>query len=306
VLALEKLIKNSKEELLLGEVAISLARINPKNEIALKTLDSLIQKSQNAWIRWHVAKCLGELFPHHTLAIETLKELAQTIRVDSARLSIAQDLWEIAPSNSITASVLVDLIRSTQDDFTRSIAINYLAKIDCFKTIALLEELAQSVQHEFIRWRVTHELSILAPENDLIQPILEELAQSAKASRTRYYAADSLLDVSPSNKPAIKALIELVKCPKKSNNDIDTQTTDNILADASDNAADRLIKSLKTINVLDVVTFLRSCITDEILENNLEKFIRCHNIIGKCVQNMSYPEFEQAWRSSSSTVDATK
>ena len=306
VLTLEKLIKNSKEELLRGQAAITLARINPDNEIALKTLDSLIQKSQNAWIRWHVAKCLGELFPYHKLAIETLKNLAQTIRVDSVRLSMAQDLWKIDPSNSITASVLVELIRSTQDDFTRSIAISYLAKIDCSKTTALLEELAQSVQYEFIRWRVTHELSILAPENDLVQPILEELAQSAKTSRTRYYAADSLLDLSPGNKPAIKTLIELVKSSKRANDDIDTQTTDYFLADASDNAADRLIKSLKTINISDVVTSLRSCLTDEILENNSEKFIRCHSIIGRCAQNMSYPKFYQAWRSSSSTVDATK
>ncbi len=306
LLALEKLINNSKEELIRGKAAISMARINPGNKIAIKTLDSLMQTSQNAWIRWHVAKCLGEFFPHHKLASETLKELAQTIRVDYARLSIAQDLWEIAPSNSITASVLVDLIQSTQDDFTRSLAMNYLAKIDRSKIIVLLEELAQSVQHGFIRWRVTHELYKLAPENDLVQPILEELAQSAKNSQTRYYAADSLLDVSSGNKLAIKTLIELVKSSKQSNDDIDNQTTDALLADVSDNAADRLIKSLKSINISDVVTSLISCLTDESLENNIKKFIKCHSIIGRCTQNMSYPEFYQAWRSSYPTVDAAK
>lgn len=295
LLTLEKLIKNSKEELIRGKAAISLARINPENEIALKTLDCLIHKSQNAWIRWHIAKCLGELFPHHRLAIETLKELAQTIRVDSARLSIAQDLWKIAPNNSITASVLVDLIRSTQDDFTRSIAIDYLTKIDCSQTTALLEEVAQSVQSEFIRWRVIHELSKLAPENDLVQPILEQLAQSAKTSRTRYHAADSLLNLYPGNKPAIKTLIELIKSSNQSNDDIDTQTP-TYLANASDKAADRLIQSFKDINISDIVVSLKILLVDKILENDIEKFIRCHSIIGRCAQNMSYPEFYQAFR----------
>ena len=298
VLALEKVIHDTQEPFIRAEAAISLAKVSHCNPIAFKVLEKLIYTVENKLALWEIAKCLGKMFPNHQKAIKTLEKLIKTVERDYNCLSMAWDLWEINPGNPLTACVLVQLIKYTQDDITRSLAINYLAKINNNQVITLLEELAQISENAFVRWRTTYELSKLFPENRLVKPVMEELAQTAQCIWTRYLAAESLLDVYPNNQIAIKTLLEIVSIWEKANFDADTYEQ---FSKASANATNRLTNNLNAIHMPSIVAALRKFISDENWKTNSEQFIGCHYIIWYCAKNMSYQNFFISWNSSLNT-----
>ncbi len=44
-----------------------------------------------------------------------------------------------------------------------------------------------------------------------------------------------------------------------------------------------------------VVSALKDCLSDEVYQNNFDRFDKCYKVIWNCAENLPYPEFYQAW-----------
>jgi hypothetical protein len=49
--------------------------------------------------------------------------------------------------------------------------------------------------------------------------------------------------------------------------------------------------------MVDVVKELKEYLSDELLENDRDRYKNYYQIIWKCAQTLTYPEFYQAWHS---------
>ncbi len=56
-----------------------------------------------------------------------------------------------------------------------------------------------------------------------------------------------------------------------------------------------LVKNLQGDYLRLAVFRLKNCLTDQIYKNDCERFKDCYSVIWHCAQNMTYPDFYQAW-----------
>ncbi|MEG4201419.1 hypothetical protein QUA45_24560, partial [Microcoleus sp. Pol12A5] len=59
--------------------------------------------------------------------------------------------------------------------------------------------------------------------------------------------------------------------------------------------ADSLLQIMKGKHFATAVSGLKKCLTSEIYKNDFGRNERCHEVIWECAENMTYPEFYQAW-----------
>ncbi len=95
-------------------------------------------------------------------------------------------------------------------------------------------------------------------------------------------AVYSLGEIGVGNENAINALVDLI-----GNQDVDKNT--------KYHAVKSLGIILKDEPMSRVVTDLKAYLSVETSNNNSNLVKKCYGIIWKCAQNMTYPEFHQAW-----------
>ncbi|MEH1910867.1 MAG: HEAT repeat domain-containing protein [Nostoc sp.] len=200
------------------QVAESLGKIDPGNEIAVAALVQLLQSTNldNDTRRW-VAKSLGKIGTGNEIAIAALVQLLQSTNLDNhTRWWVAESLGEINPSNEIAITALVQLLQSTNlDNHTRRWVAESLGKIGTGNEIAiaaLVQLLQSSNLDDFIRRWVAESLGKIGTGNEIAIAALVQLLQSTNQDNdTRRWVAESLGEINPGNEIACAALVQMLQ-----------------------------------------------------------------------------------------------
>ncbi|HEY9671791.1 MAG TPA: HEAT repeat domain-containing protein, partial [Waterburya sp.] len=322
--ALLEVVKLTPNEYIRWQAVDSLEKIDSGNEVVIAVLVQLIESNPYKLTRRQAIKTLGKIGTGNKIAIRALVRLIESTTNTSIRWQAADSLGEIHPGNSIAISVLVQLIKSTEDELTRIQAANSLAKIAPSNEIAIraLSQLIQSTPNESICWQAADSLGKIAPGNPTAIAALVQLTQSTKNGVTRRQAAYSLRKIDPENPTAITALMQLIKSSenqsirKRSDNSLGkfrpgspTVISDlvKLISSTEDEftcrqAGETLRKIIRNEQLIELVTALKNFLSNEIHENDFERFNVCYKLIWHCAQTMPYSAFYQAWHSQPSRI----
>ncbi len=316
--ALVELIGYSGDEDTRIRAAYSLGEIDKDNPVAISALVELIRNSDDEDTRWRAADSLGEIDKDNPVAISALVELIGTLQNEDTRWQPVYSLGKIGKNNPVAIAALVELIRNSGDESTRRLAASSLGKIgkDNPVVISALVELIRNSGNEDTRRRLAaYSLGEIDKDNPVAIAALVELIRNSDDEDTSRYAADSLGKIGKDNPVAIQALVELIRTSQdeknrrqaayslgkiSKNNPVAIHALVELIRTSQDestrrHAADSLGKIMKGQDFATAVSGLKDCLTSEIYENDFTLYHKCCLVIWNCAQNMTYPEFHQAW-----------
>jgi GTPase SAR1 family protein len=169
------------------------------------------------------------------------------------------------------------------DEYTRRLVAESLGKIDPGnpKAIAALIKVIETTKNKDTRNRAAESLEKIGQGNPEAIAALVKLIENSKDKYTRSQAADSLGKIAQGNQEVIAALVKLLK------------TTES--KDTRRSAAESLEKILTPEQYAGVVSALKDCLSDEVYQNDFDRFDQCYKVIWNCAQNLPYPDFYRAW-----------
>ncbi len=318
--ALVELIDTSQNEGSRGIAAFLLGIIDNANPVAIQALVELINTLQDENDRTQAAFLLETIGKGSPVAVAALVELMRTSQEENTRRQAAKSLGEVGEDNPVAISGLVELIRNSCEQNTRMTAANSLGKIDINNSVILVifDELSGSSEEDntmiklaynlakslidnsitlanFDRcdeligtseddntWRsAVNTLGKICKDNLVALSDLVELIGTFQDENTQRRAAVSLGKICKNNPDAIAALVELIRTSQ----DEETRRR----------AAESLQEIMKGKHFATAVSGLKDSLTSEIYENDFSLYEECYKIIWDCAQNMTYPEFHQAW-----------
>jgi HEAT repeat protein len=283
VSALIELIQYSQNESTQRLVAESLGQIDG-NSIVVDTLVELIGKSQDEFTLWQAAESLAKIDKDNPLAINTLVQLIQNSQNDWYRGLAAYSLGKFNKGNSFAINTLVQLIQDSESEDIRRKAADSLGQIDKDNPIAVntLIELIQNSQNELLLSDAAESLGKIGKSNPKAITTLVELIQNTQNEFICLAAVESLGQISQSDTKVVFILVELIQ--NTQNESICWQ------------AADSLTSIVVEFQMVQVITALKGYLLDETYKNDFERYRNCYKVIWHCAQNMSYPDFYQAWQ----------
>jgi hypothetical protein len=296
------------------EAAKSLARIDPGNKTATDFLVKRIEKGIDEYELWVAADSLGRIDPGNETAIATLVQLVnvakdkylrhlgallnlseETSLISLSELKIlikhchllAESLGEINSDNETAITTLEELLNPLNPNLDKDIlnarcyVAESLGKIDPGNktAIAILVELIQKTEDEETRSEAVRILGEIGTGNEKAIAALIELIQNGGDEDELVATAESLGKIDPGNEIAIATLVKLI---------LNGRDEDEI-------AANSLNSILQGDQFPKVVTALKHYMTDLVYENNFSFYSACHDVLWRCAQNMTYPDFYQAW-----------
>ena len=284
IAALVELIRNSGDESTRCQAIKSLGGIGKNNPEAISALVELLDTSQGEYTRMIAAECLVKIDNNNPVTLSALVELLGTSYNMYLNLSeLVNKLEKIGKNNPVAISALVELLGTSENGYTGFIATKCLGAIgkDNPVAIACLVELIRNSGNEDIRCRLAECLGKIDKNNPVAIATLVELIRNSGDPDTRCQAASSLGKIDIGNSVAIATLIELIPNYHPEYSIFDP--------------ADRLLEIMKGKHFATAVSGLKNRLTSEIYKNDLGRNERCHRVIWECAENMTYPDFHQAW-----------
>ncbi|BAZ29342.1 hypothetical protein NIES4074_17850 [Cylindrospermum sp. NIES-4074] len=267
----------------------SLGQIDPGNQTAIDALVKLIADSNvDDSTKRFAASSLGEIGFGNKTAIDALVKLIADSNVrDSTKLFAASSLGEIGFGNKTAIDALVKLIAdSNVRDSTKCQAVSSLGKIGSGNQTAidaLVKLIADSNVDDFTKSEAAYNLGKIDPGNQTaIDALVKLIADSNVHESTKYQAVFSLGEIDPGNQTAIDALVNLIA---------DSNVNDYTKRYAVSSLGEILTKE----QMASVVTILKNCLSDKIYKSNFDLFKECYSLFWDCAQNLTYPDFYQAW-----------
>ncbi|MCC3508800.1 MAG: HEAT repeat domain-containing protein [Microcoleus sp. PH2017_17_BER_D_A] len=183
-------------------------------------------------------------------------------------------------------------------------AIYHLVKLMC------TSQIDEDTQIEVVK-----ELAEIGGSNPVAMSGLVELIGTSEDDNTWRSAIDSLGKIDKDNSVAISALVDLIGTFQDKNtqrraavslgkickdNVVAIATLVDLIRNSNDNiarwqAADILGEIIKGKHFVLALSGLKDCLNSEVYENDFNRYKDRYPIIWACAQNMTYPEFYQAW-----------
>jgi HEAT repeat protein len=282
-------IKNQLFLIIAAEFLPKNAKNYPK---LINSLTRLARTANDEDLRRQAAVSLEMLDPGNSEAIKVLAQLINSANDEDLRRQAAVSLMKINTGNLETIEVLIQLASNTNDRLSLFLVVFYLGRIDPSsearsKAMTVLTHLVDNADDEDLRRQAAVSLETLDSGNLEAIKVLTQLARFANNQSVRKQAAFSLGKIDPGNSEAITILAELY-CN----------------ADDSE-AAWSLNKILTTEKSMQqAVVELRDILSDESSQKNPVRFEKCYEIIWKCAQNLSYPDFYRAWHSPTNSISS--
>ncbi|WP_072926111.1 HEAT repeat domain-containing protein [Microcystis aeruginosa] len=284
ILALIDIIRSSKDESVLQNIAISLGEIRQIREIAISALVDLLHLLKDDWIQDMLIGILGEIGQGNETAILFFIDLLGSSSDDKTRQQAASSLGQIGQGNETAILALIDLLRSSSDEKTVRDTIWSLEKIGQGNETAILAliDLLRSSSNKNIKSTVSNALEKIGKGNEKAILALIDLLHSSSDETTFSLTILTLQKIGQDNETAILALINLLY----------SSSDETILYQATKS----IEKMLQQEQMPKVVTTLKYYL----LKNNYESCFKrySYQILWKCAQTLSYPEFYQAWHAS--------
>lgn len=306
---------------------------SPDNSDSIVTLTKLLHLFRDDSTLIYTAERLGEIDPGNSNAIATLVNLLQTTPVQYiSYLEAFCSLVRISPDNAYVINALTSVLYSADSNYLdllldgdtlKAVADgfrqNKLYDSDISDIIDVLTYRLHSTHDEETFTHVAECLAEFGPGNYLEAiATLTDYLHLIHSDIHLMRVAKSLNKIAPGNSEAIAVLFNLLHTTQKedvlvdtalilskitcSNTDIITSITDFLLT--QDPYINRSVKYLKSIDqrnlLLIVVSNLRYCLNEPICKSNSEfsKYVwlqKIFYILWHCAQNLTYPDFYQAW-----------
>ncbi|OAB57490.1 histidine kinase [Phormidium willei BDU 130791] len=255
------LIQTTKDEDLLISSAQKLSEIDPKNPNIIEALIEAIEIIENNWNPWD-----------------------EWIYYDAIDI-----LWKVSPGNQKVITALVKLIETAKDHWVANEAAEALGKIGQGNTeaVSTLAKILETSKYKDILCLSAETLGKIDFGNRDAIATLIKLTDTSENENIRLWATKSLGKIGQGNPTAIATLVKL--------------TNDNAIMMMKD-AAETLRKILTTRqHYAGVVTALKDCLSDEVCQNDFDRFNKLYEVIWNCAENLPYPEFYQAWHNPPTT-----
>ena len=283
ILALIDLIHLAKDQSILREVAKLLEENDSSDETAILALIDIIRSSKDESVLQNIAMSLGEIRQIREIAISALVDLLHLLilKDDWIQYMLIEILGKIGQGNETAILFFIDLRGSSSDDKTRRQAASSLGQIGQGNETAILAliDLLRSSSNKNIKSTVLNALEKIGKGNEKAILALIDLLRSSSDEKTVRDTIWSLEKIGQGNETAILALINLL-C---------SSSDETILYQATKS----IEKMLQQEQMPKVVTTLKYYL----LKNNYESCFKrySYQILWKCAQTLSYPEFYQAW-----------
>jgi len=284
IAALVELIRNSGAESTRCQAIKSLGAIGKNHPEAISALVELLGTSQGEYTRMIAAECLVKIDNNNPVTLSALVELLGTSYNMYLNLSeLVNKLEKIGQNNPVAISALAELLGTSQNPYTGFIATECLGAIGKDNPVAIAElvELIRNSGNEDIRCRLAECLGKIDKNNPVAIATLVELIRNSGNPDTLCRAASSLGKIDIGNSVAIATLIELIPNYHPEYSIFDP--------------ADSLREIMKGKHFATAVSGLKNRLTSEIYKNDFGRNERCHEVLWECAENMTYPDFYQAW-----------
>ncbi|MEY3867915.1 MAG: hypothetical protein RLZZ338_1806, partial [Cyanobacteriota bacterium] len=266
-------------------VAQHFAEINPDNELVIRELIRVVKMNANENTRSLAADSLEKIDPDNELVIRELIRVLEITQDEDTRSSISNLLERFYPNNQLVIRELIRVLEITNDEDT-SISISYfLSKIlEPNNELIILDliQILKRTKNEYNRRNIAELLGQIAVGNELVIMALMQVLKTTEDQYNRSSIAYYLWKSDPGNKLAIRELILLLET-----------TNDKHTRGFIDDHLGEIIKTGKKYE--DVVFPLKNNLTNEVDENNFDLFEKCFKLLWQCAQNLTYPQFYQAW-----------
>ena len=281
ILALIDLIHLAKDQSILREVAKLLEENDSSDETAILALIDIIRSSKDESVLQNIAMSLGEIRQIREIAISALVDLLHSVKDDWIQDMLIEILGQIEQGNETAILFFIDLLGSSSDYKTRRQAASSLGQIGQGNETAILAliDLLRSSSDKNIKSTVVNALEKIGKGNEKAILALIDLLHSSSDETTFSLAILTLQEIGQDNEKVILALIDLLR--SSSDETIVYQATESIE------------KMLQKEQMPKVITTLKYYL----LKNNYESCFKrySYQILWKCAQTLSYPEFYQAW-----------
>ncbi|HEY9609407.1 HEAT repeat domain-containing protein [Allocoleopsis sp.] len=283
IAVLVQLLKSTKDGDICKRAAYSLKEIDPDNQTAVPAFVQLLESSEDRFTRRRAIYSLGKIGTGNKIAIAALVQLLESTKGESTRGLVALSLGTIDPGNETAVTALVQLLESTKNGAIRSRAASGLGQIGTGHETAItaLVQLLEFTEDKYTRRRAAYSLGQIGIGNETAIAALMRLIESSEDEATRAQATYSLGQIATGNETAIAALVRTIKSTVK----------ESILRQA--------VKSLKKIlqedHLAEIVTLLKDYLSNDTRNDDFWRYSSAYEVIWQCAQNMSYPEFYQAW-----------
>ncbi|MEG4984663.1 HEAT repeat domain-containing protein [Microcoleus sp. BR0-C5] len=315
--ALVELIRKSgNKKVTRWRAAECLGKIDKDNPVAISALVELTRNS-NEKTRWSAADSLGKIGKNNPIAIAALVELIRNSGDERTRCRAIKSLGKIGKNNPEAIFGLVELLGTSQGEYTQLQAVSSLGEIDNNNPVAIstLVELLGTLQNAYHLWELGNRLKKIGKNNPVAIAAFVELIRTSGDEDTRLQAAEFLEKIDNNNPVAIATLVELIRnsgnpdtlCRAASSlgkidigNSVASATLIELIPNYHPKSsifdpADSLLKIMKGKHFATAVSGLKKCLTSEIYKNDFGRNERCHGVIWECAENMTYPDFYQAW-----------
>jgi HEAT repeat protein/DNA-binding XRE family transcriptional regulator len=316
--------KLSKNEYTRRLAAESLEKLGCEKEPAMAALLRIIKWTENEDIRRQAAESLGQIDVGNETAIATLVQLIKSIQNESTRRETVVSLEKIGDGNQTAIAALVQLIESTKDKYTRRQAVSSLGAIARGNemAIAALVQLIESNEDDGICWQAVASLGAIGKGSQTAIAALLQLINSTKDQGILWQAIFSLGAIGTGNPTAIAPLAQVIESTEDeeirmqaahslwaidSNNETATTVLIQILESTENEficrrTAENLKKIMGEYFLARIVIALKGYLSYETSANDSKRFDACYKVIWHCAQNMSYPDFYQAWHNSTEMI----
>ncbi|MGG6265356.1 hypothetical protein ACQ4M3_14105 [Leptolyngbya sp. AN03gr2] len=315
---LTQMLSDAQEPLLRCHVAAALLRIDKNNSKAMTVLTEILETAQTEvkllepetfsrselgglpeYLLWRAADSLARNDPNSQSAIDVLVQLVQTSISDTSCLPVLYSLLEIDSTKQLAINALIQLLETKPDDFLcEALSIFRDVEVGNESVINALTRLIQRSQSQSNRYAAAGVLGVVDPDNSLAIATLIELLESDYWSL--WSIAQELGRVGINDEQAIAALLKFVQTFRRTSDRRDRQR----LTDCFKHLK---LKELLSYVVQELKDYLDPKHTD--LDDDQFESGACfewedvegvrsevaYQIIWNCAQNMSYPDFYQAW-----------
>jgi HEAT repeat protein len=257
------------------DAAASLLKFEPDNEVAIATLLRIPQSSNYIGCRQQAADSLLNIDPHNQVALHTLFSLIEYLGqsppdpeyVSYIAWVSTRSLQKIDPSNQLAIAALINLLNTAQKDSNLYVAVGCLGDFAAGNkdAIAALTKLICFTEDNYLLLKVAYSLGRIDPGNQKAFSTLIEFIQSFNEwDETEFYSAED-----------------------------ERSRSDSQLLDA----VDKLQEILPINQMPQVITALKDYL-NKFPQDSSCRYEACYNLIWHCAQNMTYPDFFEAWHKS--------
>ncbi|ERT05638.1 HEAT repeats family protein [Lyngbya aestuarii BL J] len=319
IAALVKVIANTEDEWTRNEAVESLEKIGQGNLKAIAGLVNVIATTESDFTRRQAIESLGEIDPGNPEAIAGLVNVIDTTEDEWTRRRAIESLGKIGQGNPEAIAGLVNVIDTTEDEWTRRRAIESLGKIGQGnpEAIAALVNVIATTEDEWTRRRAIESLGEIDPGNPEAIAGLVNVIATTEDEWTRRRAIESLGKIGQGNPEAIAALVNVIATTEDEwtrgqatgslweigqGNPVAIAGLVKVIATTKNESIRRWLAVVSLGKILatsqqyaGVVSALKDCLSDEIYQNNFDRFYETYKVIWNCAENLPYPQFYQAW-----------